>query len=262
MTTEQRMTIGRTVGQRVSEIMTPWSALLTIDEQRLDDQDVLREAEALGITYVPIVAREGVVGLLQVERGVPPIRTQLSSDWFVVADTWVLELLDLFATIPDRVFLVMGSRRVAGMVAPADLNKVPARASVYLLTASIERALADLIRKHVGDDEAALANYLTSNRINKLRQQQAVTKPGDLELPLLHYAYLEDLVTILSKHQVLRRKLGYSSRKAVEEEFDFRQVRNAVSHLTGSLVVSRKDIATVNDTCEKLINLGQKIAGL
>ena len=220
MTTEQRMTIGRTIGHRVSEIMTPWSALLTIDEQRFDDQDVLREAEALGITYVPVVSGEHVVGLLQLERGELPMRTQLSSDWFVVADTWVLELLDLFAMVPDRVFLVMGSRRVAGLVAPADLNKVPARASVYLLTATIEHALANLVRQEIGDDEVALASFLAPSRLEKLREQQVDARRGDLEMPLLNYTYLEDLATIVSKHAGLCSRLGFTSANHAKRELE------------------------------------------
>lgn len=258
-TANQGMIVGRTIGHQVSEIMTPWPILLTLDQANVCDPTILQKAKEQSITFLPVMSDERVVGMAQCDQAGTPVATPLSSDWFIASDTWILELLDLFAAKPDRVFLVMGSRHVIGLVAPADLNKIPARASVYLLSATVERALAGLIGDVIGNDEASLEEYLPQGRFKKLVEEKAKARVDNLDLPLLHYTYVTDLVEIVAGHEVLRSTLGYKSKGQAKKALNFGDLRNGVSHLTRNLVTRRDDIQHINEACNTLIALSRKI---
>lgn len=250
----------RLVGYSVRDITTPVEQL-TCWHARCDEAAILAEAKQENYTYFPVVEDELIVGVLQVEllaKGVRDYET-LTSRWLIAADTPILHLIELFAREPDRHFFVLASSRIVGMVTPADLNKVPARASVYLLVAHFEMLLTRLVRKFVGAGEEDLRPFLNKGRIEKAAEARAGDKSKNMELPLLHYVQLFDLVEVVASSEELRAQLGFRSKKQVQETLKFTQVRNAVAHVNNLLIVSPDKLAELNQDCENMITYSHRI---
>ncbi|MCX9077341.1 MAG: hypothetical protein OIN84_05120, partial [Candidatus Methanoperedens sp.] len=182
----------------------------------------------------------------------------LTSDWLIAADTPILHLLELFAEDDTRNFFVLSSSKIMGMVSPADLNRIPARASVYLLVAHYETLLTELIRQEIGETEETLRRYLSERSIEKARNTRNQERDADLELPLIRYLNLFDLVEIIKKHDNLWQCLDFEKRDAANI-LKFTTVRNAVAHLNNLLINTKDDIRKINADCGKMIEYSQKI---
>ncbi|MBZ0301177.1 MAG: hypothetical protein K8J31_15625 [Anaerolineae bacterium] len=250
----------REIGYQVIDIATP-VALLTCWEAEQAREDIVRCACENNLTYIPVRDSKRITGIVSrraLEAGEAP--SSLTSDWLITTDTTILEVIELFAEQPDRVFLVLQSSRIVGLVAPADLNKIPARASVYLLVAHFEAELMRLI-KRVLPDEADYRACFTDNRWKKLHQLRTEFASKDFELDLLHCLYASDMERIVSKADRLRDALGYANEKSAERALEgFQDIRNRVSHPTRPLVASRGELVKLNETCRRLIDLNQRIA--
>ncbi len=249
--------INRRIGYTVEEITTPTEDLLCWDQSELTGEDRIRSAEAHKITFLPVTLDGEIVGITSIQSLKQGVSYQsLTDDWFLDAEMPILELLERFANTPDRIYFVRKSSQLVGLVAPADLNKLAARASVYLLVASFEIELTETVRMRVGSDDEIVAKYLPPDRLKKLNEERQKTKKGDLELGLIHYLYLDDLITIVQKHDELRQAFGFESKTQAKEALSFKAVRNPVSHLNSLLIESRQDIQKVNDACHRLIHYG------
>lgn len=250
--------ITRRIGYTLEEITTPTEDLLCWDQSDSTREDRIQSAEVHRITFLPVTQDGEIVGVISVQALKQGASFQsLTDDWFVDAEMPILELLERFANTPDRIYFVRRLSQIVGLVAPADLNRLAARASVYLLVASFEIELTETIRTRVGSDDEIVAKHLPPERLKKLDEERQKAKKGDLELGLIHYLYLDDLITIVQKHDELREALGFESRTQAKEALSFKAVRNPVSHLNSLLIESRQDMQKVNDTCHRLIHYGR-----
>ncbi len=236
------------------EQLTCWRA----DEPR---DAVVAAADAHNLSYVPVMNDNGVCGIIsQVDLAAGAAPRPLTADWLLATDTGVLELIGLFAQRPQRVFLVLQASAVVGLVTPADLNKIPARASVYLLVAHFEMELARLLRLVI-DGEGDYRPFFTAARWQKLQEDKRSRARGDVELDLLQMMELGDLVDIARKHDGVRRLLGFASNSQCRKAMDLQGIRNRISHPTRPLIERREDLADLNDACERLGDLHRRIAG-
>ncbi|MCC6616080.1 MAG: hypothetical protein IT320_21600 [Anaerolineae bacterium] len=253
--------LGRTIGYTVREIATPVEDLhfWTDEYDQVQRANPIQDANQEAFTYLPVQQDRRITGFVRYAASGASEFIPLSADWLIAADTPILHLIELFAEAPDRIFLVLQSSKIVGLVAPADLNKVPARASIYLLTAHFEAELAQLIRNTLHEDEAELEALLTADVLNKLRAEQTKTNATDLGLNLFYYLYLADLMTIVAKHPELRAFFGFASRAVADRELDFAGLRNRVSHLSGLLITSRDELKALNDACNKVIRLSARM---
>ncbi len=255
-----KQTISRQIGYTVREIATPESAF-DYWMPGCDEKELLKVAEDNGYSYFPVKEDGLINGIMTVdslksgEREIMP----LTSDWLIAADTPILHLLELFAEDDTRNFFVLSSSKVMGMVSPADLNRIPARASVYLLVAHYETLVTELIRQEIGETDEAISRYLSEKSIEKARETRNKKRSKDLELPLIRYVNLFDLVEIVKQHDELRDRLEFESKKSVDTmKFDI--VRNPVAHLNNLLINSKDDIKKINDDCNKIIEYSGKIS--
>jgi len=255
------LTANRQVGFTVREITTQTENLACWYEG-CDEAALLEEADSEGYTYVPVTEDDVIVGVLSVASLRDGRRDveHLTSHWLIAADTPVLHLIDLFAREGDRRYFVLSSSEIIGLVSPADLNKVPARASFYLLTAHFESLLTQFIKNFIGSSESDLHPYLTENRINSAKKVRSQERESDLELPLLHYVQLFDLVEVVAKSEELTRLLGFESATQVRDTIKFGDVRNPVAHLNNLLIATSSDIERVNEDCKNIILYSQRIA--
>ncbi|MBZ0292237.1 MAG: hypothetical protein K8L99_06680 [Anaerolineae bacterium] len=260
MHTEQ--TISRQIGYTVREIATPESAF-DYWIQGCDETELLKQGEKEGYTYFPVKENglfKGVMTINSLKSGDRKIMP-LTSDWLIAADTPILHLLELFAEDDMRNFFVLSSSKIMGMVSPADLNRIPSRASVYLLVAHYETLLTELIRQEIGETDEALNRYLSEKSIEKARNTRNQERSEDLELPLIRYIYLFDLVEIIKRHDDLWDRLGFIKRDHANV-LKFNTIRNAVAHLNNLLINTKDDIKKINDDCDKIIEYSQKISQL
>lgn len=256
--TEQ--TISRQIGYTVREIATPESAF-DYWIQGCDETELLRQGEKEGYSYFPVKENglfKGVMTINSLKSGDRKIMP-LTSDWLIAADTPILHLLELFAEDDTRNFFVLSSSKVMGMVSPADLNRIPARASVYLLVAHYETLLTELIRQEIGETQEALRRYLSEKSIEKAQNTRNQERHEDLELPLIRYVNLFDLVEIIKKHDDLWKRMGFKKRDA-SNVLKFNTVRNAVAHLNNLLINTKDDIKKINEDCGKMIEYSRKIS--
>jgi hypothetical protein len=252
--------INRQIGYSVREIATPESAF-DYWTKNSDEAKLLERAKKEGYTYFPVKENELITGVMTVEslksgeRDIVP----LTHDWLIAADTPILHLLELFAKDDTRNFFVLSSSEIIGIVSPADLNRIPARASVYLLVAHFETLLTELVRQKIGETEEELSTYLSEKSIEKARETRNQERKEDLELPIIRYIYLFDLVEIIKKHDELREQLGFESNSSVDT-MKFNTVRNAVAHLNNLLINSKGDIKKINSDCDRIIKYSEKIS--
>ncbi|MBK9751370.1 MAG: hypothetical protein IPO91_32010 [Chloroflexi bacterium] len=258
---QARPIIDRSVGYSVREIVTPKDQLVywSLDEVETQKAAIEQAAQAK-ITYLPIKSNGKIVGIARREGQDIIEQHSLMAEWLIAADTPILHLIALFAQNADRVFLVLQSSEIIGLVAPSDLNKIPARASIYLLTAQFEDLLANLIREKLEHEESNLQALLSPENFRKISDERSRANEEDVSLNLFHYLYFADLHTIAAKHSDCREHLGFKSRKQAQQAFDFMaELRNRVSHLTGLLITSRTDLASIDRACETMIHLCAKI---
>ena len=245
-------------GYTVLDIATPL-AELTCWRHGEPRQAVVDAAVAHNLTYLPVLDATGVCGIISrdaLAAGAAP--SPLTADWLLATDTSILEVIRLFAQQPQRVFLVLQASAVAGLVAPADLNKIPARAGVYLLVARFEMELARLLRLALAD-EGDFRPFFTAARWRKLQDDRRRQARGDVELDLLQMMELGDMIDIARKHEPLRQSLGFASNSQCRKAMDLQGIRNRISHPTRPLIERREDLAGLNDACERLTDLHRRI---
>ena len=220
---------------------------------------VVQAALAHNLSYIPVLDEKGLEGVISrddLAAGAAPL--PLTADWLLATDTSILELIRLFARRPGRVFLVLQASAVVGLVAPADLNKIPARASIYLLVAHFELELARLLRLVlVGDCD--FRPFFSAARWERLQADRRRQARGDVELELLQMMDLGDITDIARKHDGVRNLLGFASNSQCRKAMDLQGVRNRISHPTRPLIERREDIVELNDACERLADLHRRI---
>jgi hypothetical protein len=249
------------LGYTVIDIATP-AAALTCWESGQPRAEITAFAHQHNLTYIPVRNGQQITGIITREalhNGAEPMR--LTADWLIAADTPILELIELLAHQPDRVFLVLQASRIVGLTAPADLNKIPARASVYLLIAEFEAELARLIRRVLPDD-AQLEPYFSADRWARLQAEKRRAANRDIELDLLHHMYISDLVLIARKNDQIRAALGFANSTQAKNALKFKTLRDAVSHPTSPLVAARSELPELHARCHRLLELNQRMAAL
>jgi hypothetical protein len=252
--------VSRKIGYQAAHITTPVESLLCWNK-KTDVRTVVTDARKLDLSYLPVRNNgqfNGVVNVDALERGDNNI-IPLTNEWLVSHDTPILHLLSLFALHPDRVFFVLESSEIRGLVTPADLNRVPSRATIYLLLALFESALVDIISREIGNDKSHLQDFLSLERIQKRQEIQETARRKDIDLPLIHYLELTDLAMIVGKSTLLRGIFGFESRTQAEKQLSFSKIRNAVAHPANMLINSRDDLTEINEKCNRLIQLIQDI---
>ena len=268
MNSEAFFSVDRSVGYPVRDIMT---RPVCWDYSEQSRQALVEECEANGYTFIPVSITNGIEGIITREalkRGDDP--TPLSVDWLVAANTPILEVISLFAQRPDHVFLVLESTRVTGIVAPADLNKIPARASLYLLVAHFELELAAFVRSVLGSEDDTYKKYFSEERFQRFCDRRSEATSRDIELDITHYFDLIDFETIIEREERLYGLLGFpfsdeaaqsknKLRKEIYSRLSVTVVRNPVSHASNLLVTSRDQVQKIDEICDNLIFFHRKI---
>jgi len=214
-------------------LMTPRKELLTWE--RGTYLSTLRtEAKQRRFDLVPVTKDDRIVGVLYGEAIEPE---PLTDRWLVSRDTGIPDLLTLFVESERPGFLVFHRQDVVGLVTPADLNKLPARAYFYNLIGELELALAACVRHHYKGDMDGLLLTLSEERRQKIGSQKSILIQGNADIDPVQLLHLSDLVNIVAKREDLRARLGFSSRNAAKEALNgLVDLRNQTMHLVRPLL--------------------------
>ncbi|MHB0859171.1 MAG: CBS domain-containing protein [Anaerolineae bacterium] len=217
----------------VQDIMTPRSDLLCVASD-VDWAERLAQAARKHYSIVPQVEAGRVVGIVHVEDG---RQEPLTADWLVSRDTSIRVLLDSFCANGNSELLVLFGQDIVGLVTPADLNKLPARAYFYQVIGALEVALARLLQVCYHDDPDALLALLGAKRRRQIENEAANLAVGNADVDPVHRLYFSDLITCVAKSEECRARLGYDSRRSAQEDLGgLNKLRNCVMHAVCPMV--------------------------
>jgi hypothetical protein len=200
-------------------------------ERNFDQAPVLRDGEMVGFV---------LRGRLEDSPNstVGHLTTPLGPGNIVSADASVRQLLDWIAN-PGFLFVLNG-REFVGFVTVSDFNKQPARAYLYLLIATFESGLADLIRRRFADDQEAIFELLSDDDGHRIRDRFIADQRDNVEADPVSYLGFSHLIGVVSGDERLRTWIGVTRNAWERDSGSLVGLRNSVMHPVRSLV-ERKD---------------------
>lgn len=233
----------------VETIMTPRRDLLT-GEQGTDLASVWAEARRRRFDLLPITRNGRIVEVLLVEDGE---REPLTDRWLVSRDTAIPDLLQILLESGRPGFFVFQRQEVVGLFTPADLNKLPVRVYLYFLIGEVELALTLQIRSHFAAKPEEALQMLSAKRRGELEEQIAGLTEQNIGVDPVQLLRLSDVINIAAKHGPLRSRLGFSSRRAVENALGgLNDLRNRTMHPVRPL------LTRIPEDLERLRRYGQQ----
>jgi hypothetical protein len=120
---------------------------------------------------------------------------------------------------------VISGSSITGLVTLSDLQKLPVRAALFALVTGFEMAMAELIRKRLGENDGWLL-FLNATRQTRLRQEIANSKREDGFVDALLFTQFCDKAEIIRKASLLSR-----SKREVETLLNkIQALRDAIAH--------------------------------
>lgn len=216
----------------VEHLMTPRDQLNIWDLDKNSGQfPIFAELE---FDIVPVIQNGEITSVLEKEN---KTHEQLSHRWLISRDTSIPDLLEYFIQSSQKAFLVLHGREVIGLVSPADLNKLPARAYIYHLIGELEMSLAEFARLELGQDEERVYSYLSNERKIEIISLHNRLSEGNAEVDIIQFLYLSELFGIVEKDEILRSRLGFTSRNQANKQFSgMNELRKKIMHLVGPLL--------------------------
>jgi hypothetical protein len=209
----------------VEYLMTPRERLETASECPAPQDDPCYDV-------IPRTVGERIVGLWVLREG-KYVSEPLTEEWMLAHSTPIYEVIRLFSTTGAKpAYLVVNGARVDGIVSPADLNKVACRTYLFTLIGELEYLLGVLIRhRFSGVPEEKVIDLLSKQKQAKLREEHQRMQSEGMDIGYIDILSLADIVNIVAKDKTLRERLGYQSRKQVEEDLNgLVHLRNDVAH--------------------------------
>jgi hypothetical protein len=228
---------------------------------REDAGTALAVLSAGNFDYAPVLEHGAVVGRVSRKACaaassvsvVGSLAEPLSASMLISADTEIGKAIRALAE--DPWLLVVGGRAISGVVTPSDLNKQAARAYFYLLLASFEMGLADVVRDVFADQRQALAK-LTNERSSRVALRYARAATSDVDSDLVSAMDLFDLVHLGCKSREVRAAFGVGSRASWERlTGSLPSFRNRVMHPPRPLLQGSRGLRGLIDAEERLRGL-------
>jgi hypothetical protein len=171
----------------------------------------------------------------------------------VSRDTAIPDLLQILLESGRPGFLVFQRQDVVGLFTPADLNKLPVRVYLYFLIGEVELALTLQIRSHFAAKPEQALQMLSAKRRGELEEQIAGLTEQNIGVDPVQLLRLSDVINIAAKHEPLRSRLGFSSRRAVENALGgLNDLRNRTMHPVRPL------LTRIPEDLERLRRYGQQ----
>lgn len=237
--------------KRLSQVFTV-ETIMTSDLLRWDGiselDELWKQADEHKIDTIPVEHKGYIVGVLQ--RGNTSV-IPLNSEWLISHDTSIPDVMNILAGKSQSCLFVFRQQKVIGIVTPADLNKLPARTYFYNLLAELEMTIAERVRHHYRDEQDAIFKLFPQNDIDEIRSKMA---SSDLDIDVIHFLNLSQLVNLACKDETLRNDLGFSSANQVAKHMNgLVHLRNDIMHPVRLVLSDATGIVQLKDRIQRAI---------
>jgi len=152
-------------------------------------------------------------------------------------DTHIRDVIRLLAESSRLFYFLSRDRDIVGLVSVVNLNRRPVKVWLFSLLSEIETRLAQFISSHIDDDTlyGTTLGRTTERKYAQVKLRLWEDQDSGLDLPLVEYLYLSDLVDAALEKQ-LYTFLRYS-RKDFERSFgSMVHMRDQVAHPVRSII--------------------------
>jgi CBS domain-containing protein len=249
----------------------PASDLATTDLFKIEATDTCdiahEQLTERGYDVAPVIEDDGPLGFIHAADC-----QEASSGATVSEHTVTLRLSHLIA--PDAAFetvltalyeqpryFIASQNSVAGILTRADLNSQAARRHLFTYISLFEHTARELIHTHVPEwDEETL---IDQQKIERTRRKQNAAAANNADLPLIHYASLSTINTVLTATDQCWKALGFNSDDRARTILDdVRQLRNDVVHSNPIIQSTSRDAVARGRTITELLDTYQQLRQL
>ena len=126
-------------------------------------------------------------------------------------------------------YFIASQNNVAGILTRADLNSQAARRHLFTYISLFEHTAREFIRAHV--PEWHEETLIDQEKIERTRRKRNAAAANNADLPLIHYAGLSTINTVLTATDQCWKALGFNSDDRASSILDdIRRLRNDVVH--------------------------------
>lgn len=162
-------------------------------------------------------------------------------------DTRLRDVMRGFASDSRTFFFLGNNRRIVALISIVNLNCRAVKVYLFSLLSELEIQLGRFIATHISDSDLLQMTFGAGSKAKHeaVRQRYEADKAKGLEVPLVEYLYLSDLLNIIAARKLFSH-LGYPSGNQFKDRLNpLNDLRDAVAHPSRSLV-------TDEDSCKRL----------
>ena len=216
---------------QISMIMTARSDLLTC---KVDDELDINSEDIAGFTYLPVLSKsEEFVGLIDISKSAKNYKKKInvsaniipiSEKILIGGDASIFEYIKTADT--NQAKLVISKNAVSGLVTLADIQRLPARISIFSLLTTLEIKMAKLIEQSfVSEDD--WMQMLKKDRRDLINEQYRTSLTNDGFINRLELTSIKDKADVIANSDLV----NYGSRTALKKAFfNLYSLRNSIAH--------------------------------
>lgn len=150
---------------------------------------------------------------------------------------------------------------VRGLITISDLNKHYVRSLVYILLSKLETLIATFIKTL--SDPSEWLDKMNEETLVRILGYWELSKRRNVDIGPIEACSISDLFNIISKNEKLRRNLSYVSRNAFDDATGrIPMLRNSIMHPVRPMVVNSKDVISLRETIERVVELVTRLESL
>lgn len=158
-------------------------------------------------------------------------------------------------------YFIASQNNVAGILTRADLNSQAARRHLFTYISLFEHTARELIRAHV--PEWHEETLIDQEKIERTRRKRNAAAANNADLPLIHYASLSTINTVLTATDQCWKALGFNSDDRASKILDdIRRLRNDVVHSNPIIQSTSRDAVARGRTITELLDTYQQLRQL
>lgn len=220
-------------------IMTPMRSLSCWETGSTKD-DYIDHDGRLKYDVIPVGDKGKIIGFMTKEK---PFDIQMiENGWIITQDTPISDLVHLFEENKKPAYFVYYRDEIVGILTPADLNKLPARIYIYSLLGDVELMLSEIIRNEPGISQRDILNSIGAGRSEEIIKDMNKLQDQNVDIDVVQLLYLSDMLSVVQKSSILRKRLSFSSRSNAEKGLSgINDLRNKTMHLVKPVLVKMPD---------------------
>lgn len=164
----------------------------TVDD---DPEEVLARPRWLDFDVLPVMDDQRIVAVIERSNR---IKRPLHSGILVSSSQPLEDFLTTSGFVDDGYRLVLFGSRIAGIVTPSDLLRLPVRVLAFALLSHLEHTMNRIINADHSEPDGWL-KYLKLDRKAELEQDLEKLQQERLNPDLLEFTYLSEKINILKK---------------------------------------------------------------